>query len=536
MPAPSTFRVAGRPVPRSVLYAVGVLALILVIFAACQLRPKDAKDPYRTAAVEQGDVTRAVSASGTLQALVTVQVGSQVSGLIKQVLVDYNSQVTQGQVLAIIDQDSYNSRVRQAQADLIASQATLAQQQAALNQTQAQAAVDLATYNRTRTMAEKGYESPAALDTAEAAYKRSLAGVESAKAMVNVQRARITQSQASLQSVQVDLSRTRILSPINGVVVNRAIDPGQTVQASFQAPVLFQIAQDLSKLQVKILVDEADIGQVREGQAVKFTVDAFPDQTFAGVVTQVRKQPETQANVVAYEVIAQADNPRGQLLPGMTANADIQIEQKTNVLKVPVAALRFKPIDQRQAAAAPRAGPGAAGPGGGGPGGGGPGGGGGGFGGGGGQAAREKMYDDLALTPDQRKKAAAIAADTRARMPAVFGDRDAMRKLFEGGRKQFEALLTADQKTKHESLMAQMGGGFDARRGGGLQGGVVYVLADGKPKAVPVRVGASDGAFTEIQGPLKAGDEVIIGGGPQPKAQLRGGIPGMGGPGGGQRR
>jgi HlyD family secretion protein len=534
MPAPSTFRVAGRAVPRPVLYVLGVLALILVIFAACQLRPKDVKDPYRTAAVEQGDVTRSVSASGTLQALVTVQVGSQVSGLIKQVLVDYNSQVTQGQVLAIIDQDTYNSRVRQAQADLVASQATLAQQQAALNQTQAQVAVDLATYNRTRAMAEKGYESPAALDTAEAAYKRSLAGVESAKAMVNVQRARITQSQASLQSVQVDLSRTRILSPINGVVVNRAIDPGQTVQASFQAPVLFQIAQDLSKLQVKILVDEADIGQVREGQAVKFTVDAFPDQTFQGAVTQVRKQPETQANVVAYEVIAQADNPRGQLLPGMTANADIQIEQKTNVLKVPVAALRFKPIDQRQAAASPRGGIGISvgGP----AGGGGPRGPGGGGGGAGGQAAREKMYDDLALSPDQRKKAATIAADTRARMPAAFGDRDAMRKLFEGGRQQFEALLTADQKTKYEGLMAQMGGGFGGRRGGGMQGGVVYVLADGKPKAVPVRVGASDGAFTEIQGPLKAGDEVIIGGGPQPKAQLRGGIPGMGGPGGGQRR
>ena len=528
MPSPPNLRSIIRSVPRPALYAAGALALILVAFAACQLRPKAPKDPYRTAAVEQGDVTKAVSASGTLQALVTVQVGSQVSGLIKQVLVDFNSQVTQGQVLAIIDQDTYNSRVRQAQADLAASQATLNQLQAALNQSQAQAAVDLATYNRTRSMAEKGYESPAALDTAEAAYKRSLAGVESAKATINVQRARITQSQASLQSVQVDLSRTRILSPINGVVVNRAIDPGQTVQASFTAPVLFQIAQDLSKLQVKILVDEADIGQVREGQAVKFTVDAFPDQTFQGSVTQVRKQPETQANVVAYEVIAQADNPRGQLLPGMTANADIQIEQKTGVLKVPVAALRFKPADQRQAAAAPRV---AIGPAGGGGGfGGGPGRG----GGGGGQEAREKMYVLLGLSADQKTKAAEIAADTRARMPAVFGDRDAMRKLFEDGRGKFEALLTPEQKTKYEALMAQNGGAFGGRRGG-MTSGVVYLLDDGKPKAVPVRVGASDGTFTEVQGALKVGDAVIVGGGPQPKAQLRGGIPGMGGPPGGRR-
>ncbi|HWA61265.1 MAG TPA: efflux RND transporter periplasmic adaptor subunit [Caulobacteraceae bacterium] len=508
------------------------LALALLGLAGCN-RSDAAKEAYRTAAVERGDVVHSVSASGALQALVTVQVGSQVSGQIKDVMVDFNSQVSKGQILAIIDPDTYASRVNQAQADLSASQATLNQLQAGLKQAEAQAAVDLATFNRTKMLFEKGIDSPSAMDTAQATYQRSVAAVESARAALAVQRARITQSQASLKSNQVDLGRTRIVSPISGVVVNRAVDPGQTVQASFQAPVLFQIAQDLSKLQVKILVDEADIGQVREGQAVKFTVDAYPDQSFEGQVTQVRKQPETQSNVVAYEVIAQADNPRGQLLPGMTANADIQIERRTNVLKVPVAALRFKPADQRQTQGAPR-GMGVGGfgppPGGGGFGRGG-GGGGGGFGGGGDPAARERMYDQLGLTPDQRKRAKAIADDTRGKLMGVLGDRDAMRKLFEDGRTRFEALLTADQKTRYEALRAQMAGQAGARRA--AQMGVVYVLADGKPKAVPVRVGPSDGSFTEIQGPLKPGDEVIVGGGPQPKLQMRGPIPGMGG---GQKR
>jgi HlyD family secretion protein len=544
MTSPAPRRAGRAPLPRPAIYALAVLALVLAGFAACKLRPEAPKDPFRMASVERGDLTRSVSASGTLQALVTVQVGSQVSGLIKEVLVDFNSKVTKGQVLAVIDPATFATKVTQAQADLSASAATLNQQRAALKQAEAQAAVDLASYNRTKFLADKGIEAPQALDTARAQYQRSLAGVQAARAAITSQAARVGQSRAALQSNQVDLSRTRIFSPIDGVVVQRAIDPGQTVAASFQAPVLFQIAQDLSKLQVKIMVDEADIGQVQEGQQVRFTVDAFPDQTFNGAVTQVRKQPETQSNVVAYAVIAEANNPRGQLLPGMTANADILIERRTGVLKVPVAAVRFKPADQRQAATGRFPG-GGFGPGFGPPGGGGqrpqgvgPRAGssdGGGFGGDGGGGrgmfspeAQQRLWAAVGLDDAQKKKAQAIQQETRAKMMAAIGDRDAMRAAAEEGRTRFEAILKPDQKAKYAEFRTQM----QSRRRGGGQAGTVYFLKDNKPVAVAVRVGASDGSYTEIQpigGDIKEGDQVIVGGGPAPKVQARALLPGMGG-------
>ena len=252
------------PNPMVILGIVVALVVVGVGVRACM--PKKAADPYRFGSVTRGDLTRSVSASGTLQALVTVQVGSQVSGLVKEVLVDFNSNVDAGQVLAIIDPQTFEQQVGQANADLSASAATLRQQQAAMVQAQAQAQVDLNNYNRTKTMYAQGWASSQAMDTAEATYKRSAAGVDVARAVVGTQQARISQSQASLKNAQINLTRTKILSPITGVVVSRQVDPGQTVQSSFQAATLFQIAQDLSKLQVKILVDEADIGQIRKAR------------------------------------------------------------------------------------------------------------------------------------------------------------------------------------------------------------------------------------------------------------------------------
>jgi len=334
-----------------------------------------------------------------------------------------------------------------------------------------------------------------------------------------------------VRSQRVDLSRTVIVSPIDGVVVDRQIEPGQTVAASLSAPVLFRIAQDLSKVQVKISVDEADIGQVREGQRVKFTVDAFPDDTYQGIVTQVRKQPVTEQNVVAYVVIAQADNPRGNLLPGMTANADIVLEQKSDVLKVPVAALRWQPAGSTPQPA--RGGPGF-GPYGGGQ-----------RGQGGGQRGMmgtQRLIDQLDLSPGQQKAWAVIEADLRtqraAASAAAGGDRgamrEAMRKLTQAAFSKLEPSLNPDQKQKLAVLRAALGQGG---RGSGFAGGVVYVLRDDKPVPVPVRTGASDGAFTEIRGGLKAGDQVIIGGGPRAKMEVRSpfGAP-TGGPAGGGGR
>lgn len=497
--------------PRPLVYALAAVGLVAAALLGWRLlKPSEPKDPYRVETVQQGDITRSVSASGSLQALVTVDVGSQISGQIREVLVDFNDHVRKGQVLAVLDPLTYESRVRQGQAEVTVRQATLAQQQA-------QAEVARASYNRTRILFEQGIVAKAALETAEAQWKAAEANVRAA-------RAGITQAQATLASSQVDLGRTTIIAPIDGVVVNRSIEPGQTVAASLQAPVLFQIAQDLSRLEVKITVDEADIGQVREGQTVRFTVDAFPDDTYSGVVTQVRQQPETEANVVAYIVIAQANNPGGKLMPGMTANADIVMEQRRNVLKVPVAALRWTPAgqqtsSQRSAGPPPVGGPGGPPPGGGSrP---------------SGQGMGARLLEELDLDAGQKAKAEAILAQARTRAQASgSGDprarREAMRKAVEEALARIEPILKPAQREKLIAVRARMAAMAGARAGG-MSAGVVYVLRDGKPVATPVRVGASDGSFTQIVGPLKPGDEVIVGGGPKPKAKASQGGP-MGGP------
>jgi len=504
--------------PRPVIYVLAAAAILLAGFAAWQLlKTKEPKDPYRTEAVQQGDITKSVSASGSLQALVTVDVGSQISGQIVQVLADFNDQVQAGQLLATLDPQTYVSRLNQGQAEVAARQASVAQ-------AQAQAEEARAAYNRTKTLFDKGIMAQAALDTAQASWKSAQANVQAA-------RANVTQSRAALASTQTDLGRTKIVAPISGIIVSRTIEPGNTVAASLSAPVLFQIAQDLSKLEVKITVDEADIGQVQEGQQVRFTVDAFPDDTYTGVVTQVRKQPETDQNVVAYVVIAQADNPGGKLLPGMTANADIVLQQLRGVMKVPAAALRWSPPD-----AQPQARRGAGGGGGamGGP----PGGGqrqAGGQGGGQRQGmGGARMLESLDLDAGQKTKAEALFAEARTKaQAAASGDqtarRQAMRKANDEALAKLEPLLKPAQKEKLVALrarMASMGGGRAGR--GAMTSGVVYVLRDNKPTPVAVRVGATDGSFTQIVGELKAGDEVIVGGGPKAKAKAPTGGP-MGG-------
>ena len=520
MSPPPTVRRRFRP-SRPVIIALGVIALVIAALAAWQMRPKEPKDPYRTAAVERGAITRTVSASGTLQALVTVDIGSQISGQIREVMVDFNDPVRQGQVLATLDPQTYQSRVAQSRADVAAGVASL-------RQAEAQAASARADYSRKKTLADKGIYAPSVLDTAVAANQTAQAGVSAA-------RARITQSQAALRSQQVDLGRTTIISPIDGIVIDRKVEPGNTVAASLQAPVLFTLAKDLSQVEVKISVDEADVGQVREGQRVKFTVDAFPDENFEGVVTQVRKQPTTEQNVVAYTVIAQADNPRGQLLPGMTANADVVIESRPNVLKVPAAALRWTPPSADSAPVRVPPGMGGGGGFGGGPGFGPPGGGGqrANRGEGGGLGGR-RIIEQLNLDPVQTKKWEAIQEETRPRMAAARaaagGDRTRMREAMQRSMAEayakLEPSLKPEQRTKLAAIRATMAQGRGAAAQ--MRPGTVYVLKDGKPEAVPVRVGVTDGSFTQVMGPLQPGQQVITGGGPKPKPKAGGGMFGGG--------
>jgi len=514
-PRRRTFRI-----PRAAWITLGIVVLVVAAIVGWQMRPKPEKDPYRLAAIEQGDITRSVSASGSLQALITVDVGSQISGQVTKVLVDFNDEVKAGQVMAVLDPQTYQSRVAQGQADITAGQAAVRQAQATLDNAQAD-------YNRKKTLVDQGWYAASTLDQATAALKVARANVSAAAS-------RVTQSRAALRSQQVDLGRTTIVAPIDGIVVDRKVEPGNTVAASLQAPVLFTIAQDLSKVEVKISVDEADVGQLQEGQRVRFTVDAFPDDTYEGVLTQVRKQPTTEQNVVSYTVIAEADNPQRKLLPGMTANADIIIDTRRNVMKVPAQALRWSPPSENKggnrgggavAVGAPGLG-GAAG---------------GNRQGGGRQGGAARIVEQLDLDAKQQKAWEPIQVELRGKMQAARaaaagnpgGMREAMAKPMNEALAKLEPLLRPDQKTKLAALRATMAQGRGGGRAGGLRGGTVYVLRDKKPVPIAVRVGATDGSFTEVVSrELKPGDQLIVGGGPRPKAQLgspMGGAPGAGG-------
>lgn len=490
---------------RAIWLAVGAVLLALIAIWFFFLRGGGEDEGYRTEAVRRGEIVRSVSASGTLEALVTVEVGSQISGQVIQVLVDYNDRVRRGQTMAILDPQNQRSAVEQ-------SQAAIESARAAVAQAEAQVALAQAEYDRQKFLFERGIIAQAALDAASASLRTAQASLRQA-------RAQVAQQQASLRANQATLGRTTIAAPIDGIVIDRKIEPGQTVASGLNVAVLFTLAQDLSRVQALIRVDEADIGSVRPGQTVRFTVDAFPDETFTGVVTRIRALPTTESNVVAYTVEAEADNPGEKLLPGMTANADIILEQRRNVLRVPNAALRFTPADvQQRAGGGQQAGGSPFGPASGGRGQGSRGGGG----------LRGNMAamiaEQLKLDPAQQAKitpileraqaearaasraqtGAAAAAGGQRRRGANPAQAQAFNKAFD----EIRPLLRPDQQTVLETLRGRFAGG------GGR--GVVWVLRDGEPVAVPVRTGATDGSYTEILGgALKEGDEVITGGGPR---------------------
>lgn len=278
-------------------------------------------EQYRTEPVDRGDISATVGATGTLSAVTTVQVGSQVSGIISELHADFNSQVQKGQLLAELDQTPFLQAVEQRQADVARSQVEVANSQV--------------NYTRYRRLAASGLVAQADLDAAKAAYDSA--------------RAQLALSQASLRQAQTNLSYTKIYSPINGQVVDRQYDIGQTVAASFSAPTLFTIAQDLTKMQVQADVDQSDIGQVQAGQPVRFTVDAYPDREFRAEISQVRLNATVNQNVITYPVIIEVANPDLTLRPSMTADVTIQVETVRNVLRVPNAALRFKPpVDEEE--------------------------------------------------------------------------------------------------------------------------------------------------------------------------------------------
>jgi HlyD family secretion protein len=326
---------------------------------------------YRTAPVERGSLTATISSTGTLNAVVTVQVGTQVSGTVSQILVDFNTPVKKGMLIARIDPATLEAKVSQARADLESVQAAVLNQRAALARAQADLANAQANvvkqevavrdarvkaesrgqlFKEGGISAEERDSAQAAFDSAAAQKDAADAGVRASRAALDVVRAQVVaaeatvkQKRAALSQAELDLDHTYIRAPVDGVVISRSVDVGQTVAASLQAPTLFLIAQDLTKMQVDTNVDEADISRVRLEQQATFTVDAYPGETFRGRVAQIRQAPQTLQNVVTYNTVVTVDNPDLKLKPGMTANVRLLVAQRENVLLVPNAAFRFRP-------------------------------------------------------------------------------------------------------------------------------------------------------------------------------------------------
>jgi HlyD family secretion protein len=468
------------------------------------------------AKVERGSIRISVTATGTLEAVRTVQVGSQISGQISKLHADYNSAVKQGQLLAEIDPRTFQSqvlteeaqvvsaqaRVQSSQADLINQEANLVQVQANLKVAQVANENAALLYERSKQLMQKGLVSTNDDDVARTNAESAAARVEQAQAAVRQAQAQIRSRQAALEQVQSDivgakaqleraqinLELTKIYSPVDGVVISRSVDIGQTVAASLSAPVLFLIANDLAQMQVKANIDEADIGKITEDVQVSFTVDAYPADTFTGKISEVRLEPLTVQNVVTYSVIIAVENPQMKLKPGMTANLTMVIEEHNDVLTVPNTALRFTPT---------------------------------GF-------TPEKITELLqtvAGTPEPGAQEAASAPQARGEFAA--------RGAFSDG--------AGGQRGRGNRGPGGGGGGGRGGRGGGqgrARGAVLWVeQGPGDFIPLPVRTGLSDGTRTEITGPnLQEGIEVVVSDLSQtptpatrPAANLPFGVPQLGG-------
>ena len=396
---------------------------------------------YETVKIEKGRIIAKVTATGTLSALVTVQVGSQVSGRIQQLFVDFNSPVKKGQLIAKIDPQLFEAAVEQSRANYVAAQGNL-------SKAQAQALDAARQYQRARALAERQLVAQADVDTAQTNNDAAVAAVEAAKGGVE-------QAKASLHQAQINLAYTNIISPTNGVVISRSVDVGQTVAASLQAPILFLIAEDLSKMQVDTSVAEADVGKLKAGMAATFTVDAYPSERFTGTIRQVRNAPQTVQNVVTYDAVIDVDNAELKLKPGMTANVTFIYAERDDVMRVPNSALRFRPPPQLLA---------------------------------------RVQQDHGANTGEKRHRGAVQPTD---------------------------ATLAPLAETPQQP-----------RESGSLDRRTVWVLRGGLPEMVLVRIGISDGTFTEVvEGNLQAGDRLVIdasGGTDTNRSTSGGGMPGGG--------
>lgn len=307
-------------------YIIG-LVVILIIIVPFVMNKKNGKAQYLSEPIQKRTITQIVEATGTIEPINTVSIGSQVSGRIDEIFVDYNSHVEKGQLLAQIDTSLFKAQLQQSEANINNAKATLQKNKALLD-------YDTKTYHRYKNLYERNLVSKNDLDEAESAYKSDLAQVAAAKAS-------IMQAEANYATASANMGYTKIVSPVKGIVISKEVEVGQTVAASFQTPTLFTVAEDLTKMQIETSVSEADIGKVAVGQDVNYTLDGYPDLVFTGKVSQVRLSPTTESNVVTYTVIIEVENNEGKLLPGMTANVSIITGKKEDILTVPNVALKF---------------------------------------------------------------------------------------------------------------------------------------------------------------------------------------------------
>ncbi|BDG01143.1 efflux RND transporter periplasmic adaptor subunit [Anaeromyxobacter oryzae] len=447
---------------RRLLILAAAAVLVAGSIFAWRATRKPAGVRYDTAQADRGPLTAKVTASGTLSAVVTVQVGSQVSGRLAEVLVDYNSSVKKGQLIARIDPQLFEAAVEQARANLAAAQGNL-------EKAKAQAVDADRVAQRTAALAEQKLVALADRDTAVSNADAARAGVAAAKGQVQ-------QNAAALHQAEVNLAYTRIVSPTNGTVISRNVDVGQTVAASLQAPTLFVIAEDLARMQVDTNVAEADVGKLRDGMAATFTVDAFAGEKFEGVVRQIRYAAQTVQNVVTYDAVIDVQNPQLKLRPGMTANVTFVYAERDDALRVPNAALRFRPAPEVLAAIRAESGAAPAGDGGG-----------------------RRRGGAAAPAPGAQVNADGAPGSASSQPGAggpPAGGRDAGRANGNAG----------NGRTAVNGTGAAGPGGREepGRR-------TLWVLRGGKPVELRIRTGISDGTMTEvIQGDLQPGDACVV--------------------------
>ena len=477
-----------RTVTLGVLAALALAAAFLVYATG----DKSTQLNYSLERVSRGDIESVVVTTGTLEALNTVIVGSQLSGQIADLHADFNDIVVKNQLIARLDPRTFEARVEQNVADVKVARASIMQREADIVRWQATLAQAQRELARREALKEKGHISASELDQDHTAVETADAQLKMAEAALANALAVLEQRQAALSQSELDLERTYIRSPVSGTVINRTVEEGQTVAASMQAPELFQIAQDLHEMKVEASVDEADIGRVKEGMRCRFSVDAYPDRKFHGRVLQIRKAPDKVQNVVTYRVIITANNDDLALLPGMTANVEIVLGSKQNVLQVANAALRFIPkgVAAEDAVASQTAGShGTSGRG----------------------AIFERLKETMDLTRDQESRIDDLSAEMRTKMQSLAGsgDRGAMRGAFQQVRQnmnsKLRAILTPEQRKTFDQMVANRTPTREESRPA-----TVYVLEDDEPTAVSVRVGLADDQSTEVVSGLQEGDAIIV--------------------------